>query len=132
MLAVLLNIAPVELIGYAARASAHNKTGEIMPFAIQNVFILVGPALFAASIYMTLSRIIRSVQGENLSLVRPNRLTKTFIIGDFLSFCVQGGAAGFMVIQGMAEIGQDLVVAGLFVQILMFGLFVATAILFHM
>lgn len=80
---------------------------------------------------MTLGRIIRSVKGEHLSLVRTSRLTKTFVIGDLLAFCVQGGAAGFMFIQNLAKVGEGVVVAGLVVQILMFGLFVATAIVFH-
>jgi hypothetical protein len=29
----------VEFAGYCARASAHSKTGSIMPFAVQNVFM---------------------------------------------------------------------------------------------
>ncbi|KAE8443881.1 hypothetical protein EG329_001290 [Mollisiaceae sp. DMI_Dod_QoI] len=120
-----------EFIGYCARASAHNKTGKLMPYIIQNLFILVAPALFAASIYMTLGRIIRSVGGEKLSVIRVNWLTKTFVCGDIMSFLVQGGSAGLMFSASTVNIGQGVVVGGLFIQIVMFGLFALTAVIFQ-
>ncbi|KAH6677697.1 RTA1 like protein [Halenospora varia] len=104
-----------EFVGYCARASAHNKTGKLMPFIIQNMFILVAPALFAASIYMTLGRIIRSVNAEKYSLIRVNWLTKLFVLGDVMSFMIQGA----------------MVVAGLLIQVVMFGLFIVVALLFQ-
>ena len=121
----------VEFVGYCARASAHNKTGKLMPYIFQNFFILVAPALFAASIYMTLGRIIRSVKGEKLSLVRVDRLTKTFVIGDIMSFLIQSGSAGLMFSSSTVNIGQAMVVGGLFIQIIMFGLFALTAVIFQ-
>ncbi|KAF2194558.1 RTA1 like protein [Zopfia rhizophila CBS 207.26] len=121
-----------EFIGYCARASAHNKTGKLMPFVIQNVFILVAPALFAASIYMSLGRIIRSVRGEKYSIIRVDILTKTFVAGDVLSFVVQGSAAGLMATGDNAKMGEQIVIGGLMIQIIMFGLFAVTAILFEL
>ncbi|KAH8664754.1 RTA1 like protein-domain-containing protein [Ilyonectria robusta] len=122
-----------EVVGYGARASAHDKTGKIMTYAIQNMFILVAPTLFAASIYMTLGRIITSIQAEKYSMIRPSRLTKTFVTGDVLSFVIQGGSAGLMVIQkpGLAEWGERLVMIGLVVQVVMFALFGIVAVVFH-
>ena len=37
-----------------------------MPYIIQNVYILIAPALFGASIYMTLGRIICAVKGGDI------------------------------------------------------------------
>lgn len=102
-----------------------------MPYIIQNFFILVAPALFAASIYMTLGRIIRALKAEKHSLVRVDRLTKTFVLGDVMSFLVQGGSAGLMFQSSTVNIGQGMVVAGLFIQIVMFGLFALTAVIFQ-
>lgn len=102
-----------------------------MPFAIQNVFILLGPALFAASIYMCLSRIVRGIHGERHSLIKPSRLTKTFVTGDVMSFVVQGGAAGLMVSGNNAKTGEGIVIGGLMIQIIMFGLFAVTAVIFQ-
>ncbi|TQN64382.1 Protein RTM1 [Colletotrichum shisoi] len=86
----------VEIIGYAGRAMAREKTGEIGPYVMQSVTILVAPALFAASVYMTLGRIIHSVHGESLSVIRINRLTRIFATGDVFSFLVQASGAGLM------------------------------------
>jgi hypothetical protein len=51
----------------------------------------VAPALFAASIYMELSRIIIAVDGESHALIKKKWLTKIFVIGDVISFFAQGG-----------------------------------------
>lgn len=103
-----------------------------MPFVIQNTYILVAPALFAASIYMTLGRVIRSVKGERHAVIRPSWLTRTFVFGDIFSFCVQGGAAGLMVIgNGKARLGQVVVLVGLMTQVIMFGLFALSAVIFE-
>lgn len=102
-----------------------------MPYAIQNFLILLGPALFAASIYMCLSRIIRGVHADHLSIIKPQKLTRTFVGGDLVSFLVQGGAAGIMATGKNPKVGEGIVIAGLMVQIIMFGLFAVCAILFQ-
>jgi hypothetical protein len=56
---------------------------------MQSLLLLLAPALFAASIYMVLGRIIRLTDGEAYSLIRVSRLTKIFVAGDVLSFLVQ-------------------------------------------
>ncbi|KAJ5176921.1 RTA-like protein [Penicillium canariense] len=120
-----------EVIGYIARAAAHNRTGSVMPYSIQNVFLLLGPTLFAASVYMALGRIIRCVQAEKYSLIRINWLTKVFVMGDVLSFVVQGGASGLMVSGNNAKLGSDIVVAGLVIQVIMFCFFIGTTVVFQ-
>lgn len=124
----------VEVIGFGARASAYDKTDKLMPYIIQNLFILLPPALFAASIYMTLGRIINAVNGGHLSIIRPTWLTKIFVGGDVFSFMVQGGGGGMMAggDQSKVKLGQNMILGGLGIQLLMFGLFWLTAVLFHL
>lgn len=121
------------MVGYGARTGARDKTDRIMPYAIQNMFIIVAPVLFAASIYMVLGRIITSIHAEKYSKIRPSKLTLTFVLGDVASFVIQGGASGLMVIQkpGLAKWGERIIIIGLVVQIVMFGLFCAIAMIFH-
>ncbi|KAI0385243.1 RTA1 like protein [Hypomontagnella monticulosa] len=121
----------MEVIGYCARAAAHDQTDQLTPFIIQNMLILLPPVLFAASIYMVLGRIIRAVQGESYSLIRPGILTKVFVAGDVASFCIQGGGGGIMAKGSNADLGEKIIVGGLLVQIIMFGLFIVTAALFQ-
>jgi len=56
---------------------------------MQSLLLLLAPALFAASIYMVLGRIILLVDGEAHSLIRAKWLTKFFVLGDVLSFLTQ-------------------------------------------
>ena len=121
----------VQIVGYAARAVSEDKTDQLMPFIIQSTFILVSPALFAASVYMVLGRVIRYLGAESLSLIPVKWLTKIFVAGDVVSFCVQAGGAGMMATADNMKLGENIVLGGLFVQILIFGLFVVTSAVFH-
>jgi len=56
---------------------------------MQSVLLLVAPALFAASIYMELGRIVLMVDGERSLFIRRTWLTKLFVAGDVLSFLMQ-------------------------------------------
>lgn len=99
------------------------------PYIVANMFILLGPTLFAVSIYMTLGRLIRRVEGDHLSPIRVSRLTKTFVWGDVLSFIVQGNSSSLSVL-GYATWGKVCVIAGLAIQLISFSLFWVTAIVF--
>jgi hypothetical protein len=59
------------------------------------MFILLAPALFAASIYMILGRIIILVDGQDHSMIRPQWLTKIFVIGDVVCFLLLAGGATY-------------------------------------
>ena len=56
---------------------------------MQTLLLLIAPALFAASIYMELGRIIELVDGESHAMIRKRWLTKLFVCGDVLSFTLQ-------------------------------------------
>lgn len=74
----------MESIGYIGRAIGSQETPNwtVGAYVIQSILILVAPALFAASIYMELGRIIRLTDGESLSLIRARWLTKIFVAGE--------------------------------------------------
>ncbi|THW44012.1 RTA1-domain-containing protein [Aureobasidium pullulans] len=121
----------MEFVGYAARASAAGRTDSLMTFSIQSSWILIAPTLFAASIYMCFGRLVRHLHAESYSIIPAKWLTKTFVLGDVLSFLIQGGAAGMLIIQNLATVGKAMVILGLVIQVLSFGLFMVTAVIFH-
>lgn len=100
---------------------------------MQAIMILVAPALYAASIYMILGRLIRTVKAEHLSLVPVDWVTRIFVTGDVVAFTLQAGGGGIMSAGSldMYELGEKVIIAGLFVQIVVFGFFVVTSVLFH-
>lgn len=131
------NNTTVELVGYAGRAAAHNSTGTLIPYVLQSTFLLLAPVLFAASLYMTLSRIIRAVDGASFSLIRPTWLTRIFVSGDAFSFIIQASGAGLRVMAGTGKsdinpnLGANIIVGGLIFQIIIFGIFMAAALVFN-
>ena len=82
----------VEIMGYAGRIASSQETPDwtLGPYIVQSLTLLIAPALFAASIYMTLGRIILLVDGERHSIIPKKWLTKLFVAGDVLSFLLQG------------------------------------------
>ncbi|CAI7571419.1 unnamed protein product [Penicillium pancosmium] len=101
---------------------------------MQTLFILLAPTLYAASIYMVLGRIITSLKGEHLSYVPVRFMTKIFVMGDVLSFVLQGAGGGVMSSSGSANllvVGQWIIVGGLCVQLVFFGAFLITSIIFN-
>ena len=66
------------------------------PLSSADPYLLVAPALFAASIYMVLGWIILLTQGERFSMLPKQWLTKVFVCGDVLSFLLQAGGGGMM------------------------------------
>lgn len=98
---------------------------------VQTICLLVAPAMFAASIYMVLARLILYLHSAPLSPIKPSRLTKIFVIGDVLSLLVQVMGAGLLAQAKSMNRGKTIILMGLAVQLVYFGLFVAAAAVFH-
>ncbi|KAI0402994.1 RTA1-domain-containing protein [Xylaria palmicola] len=122
-----------QVAGYAGRIWSHFDPSAIGGFVIQAILILVAPALYAASIYMILGRLIRVVRAERISIIPLKWMTKIFVVGDVLSFLLQAGGGGVQS-AGTLElynVGEKIIIAGLFVQIVVFGFFMATTVVFN-
>ncbi|USP76459.1 hypothetical protein yc1106_03733 [Curvularia clavata] len=124
-----------EIIGYIGRAISAQETPNwsVAVYSVATITLLVAPALFAASIYMMLGRIILVTDGEEHSLIPKKWLTKIFVIGDVISFMMQGAGGGIMA-SGTIEAlhtGEKIIIAGLVIQLLFFGFFIITGVTFH-
>ncbi|KAH8911194.1 RTA1-domain-containing protein [Coniochaeta sp. PMI_546] len=125
----------LEAIGYGGRFALGRESPEwtLGPYIIQAILLLVAPALFAATIYMELGRIILRVDGEAHALIRKKWLTKIFVCGDVLSFVLQVGGGGYQASGSLSalETGAHIIIAGLFVQLVFFGVFIVIAVSFN-
>lgn len=114
---------------------AHYHINATLPYAIQSLFILLAPILFAASVYMYLGRIIVAVHSEEYCIVPVRWLTKIFVCCDIFCFLVQGSGGGLMsgakTVSRM-HLGEHVILAGLVFQIMTFIFFVVVAAMFHM
>lgn len=124
----------VTVIGYATRIISINDTTQKMPYIIQSSFIVLAPAFFAATVYMILGRVIAYVNSPHLSFIPHRRLTTIFVLGDLLSFVIQGSGAGLLAMPSLisSNTASLIVVGGLIIQLIFFGLFFAALIVFDM
>ncbi|PVH67423.1 RTA1 like protein [Cadophora sp. DSE1049] len=123
-----------EVIGFAARAASNKNRETLGLLVIQAVLILLAPILFAASVYMILGRLIRATGGEAYAIMRPTRITKIFVGGDFLCFQIQGAGGGMLSSAKTAAAkkrGEMIILSGLLLQIVIFGFFLLVALIFH-
>lgn len=90
----LLTTITVEVVGYCGRAAsgAESPDWTLGPYIIQAILLLVAPALFAATIYIELGRIVVLLSAEKYSVIPIRWMTKIFVTGDVISFLMQ--AAG--------------------------------------
>ncbi|RSM06184.1 hypothetical protein CEP52_005860 [Fusarium oligoseptatum] len=123
----------MQIIGYIGKAisSSESPNWIVKPYIIQTLLLLISPAMFAASIYMIFGRIILVTDGEVCSPLRRVWLTKIFVLGDVLSFVLQGG--DIMASGGLEALhnGERTVIIGLVIQLAFFSLFSITASVFH-
>lgn len=124
-----------QVLGYIFRAASSKDREALGPFIGQSLLLLLAPALYAASIYMVLGRIIQVLpNGQRYSPIRHNWMTKIFVTGDVLSFLMQGAGGGIL---GTADgdpdkykLGENLIVGGLFIQLIFFGIFMIVSVIF--
>ncbi|KXH56761.1 hypothetical protein CSAL01_03205 [Colletotrichum salicis] len=132
-----------ESIGYGNRAmnASERPNWSQVPFIVQTLLPLLAPALYAASIYMLLGRIIDSLEAGHLSLIPVGWLTKIFVFGDVFSFAFQcigltHYATGGGILSGASDKdgldrGQNIIIVGLGIQILFFAAFIVSISVFH-
>ena len=118
-------------IGYAARYLSAQSPSELMPYIMQSLFIILPPSLYAATIYMIYGRLVIFVNAEHASVIRPTLVTKIFVCGDVVAFFMQSGGGGMMAQADMADMGQKIMLLGLFVQLAFFGFFVVVSAIFY-
>ncbi|EXK78736.1 hypothetical protein FOQG_16609 [Fusarium oxysporum f. sp. raphani 54005] len=121
-----------QIVGYGLRTWSHFDPKSIMPFAMQNGYILLAPALYAASMYMILGRLIRACHAHHLSPIPVSWVTRVLVGGDVISFTIQA-SGGSMAMGGFSllKISRIVVILGLFVQVIIFGFFVYVSTLVH-
>src|SRR5690242_13656133 len=116
--------------GYVLRYKSAGQPTELGPYIAQSMFIILPPSLYAATIYMIYGRLVVFVNAAEASIIRPTLVTKVFVLGDVLAFFMQGGGGGMMAQASMADMGQKIMLIGLFVQLLFLGFFLCIGLVF--
>ena len=122
-----------EFVGYIGRILSSSDVTILGPYIIQSILLLVAPALYAATLYMSLGRLIERMECQKYSIIPLKYLTKIFVVGDVLSFLMQGSGGGIMSAgdHSSMKTGENIIIGGLIVQIVFFGMFIVVELIFH-
>ncbi|KAH8625266.1 hypothetical protein IG631_20731 [Alternaria alternata] len=97
------------------------------------MLILAAAPLLAATIYMTLGRLIRALDATHHAVLNPRWTTKIYVIIDIGSFVCQimGSAMQTSGDPEGVKTGNTVVIAGLGTQLVAFAFFILMAVVFH-
>jgi hypothetical protein len=112
-----------------------NNFNSLGIFLIQNLFIILSPCAFIASIYAILGQFAARIDADDLVPIKPARIAKTFVWSgqyrelntfvksrscpiDVVTFLVQAGGGGLEVSASMAQTGSRVLRLMLSVQII--------------
>ncbi|SPO03602.1 related to YER185w, Rta1p [Cephalotrichum gorgonifer] len=123
-----------EVAGYIARVLMNGNPFSRDYFLWYLITLTIGPVFIAAGIYLTLGRIV-VVYGKDISRIKPQSYTTFFLGCDIVSLCVQavgGGIAASTPVtnKAMIDVGTNILVAGLSIQVACLFAFTACSLEF--
>jgi len=125
-----------ESCGYIfRRVSADNSCGRgsaLTWYLLQELFLILCPALMCASYYMCFGRIITFV-GEKWTPIPSKWVTFTFVTVDIVSFVIQGAGGSLFSSDNpdLYKTAKAILLVGFIAQICGLGLFAIFAIIYH-
>ncbi|KAI9685639.1 MAG: hypothetical protein M1820_010767 [Bogoriella megaspora] len=122
-----------EAFGYYGRAWAGRDPHNFGAWALQAFLIICAPPMISATVYMSLGRTIRALDGRDNALMPPRATTPLFVVGDIIAFISQLAGIGLQAARSTtaSATGKKIVLGGLIFQLLLFAFFIANIIVFH-
>lgn len=84
-------------LGFFVRIAMDSNQNSITVYIVQQLLIVLSPALFLAFNYIAYGRLILQCVGREYSLIRPEIVTRVFVISDVLTFLIQASIATLIV-----------------------------------
>ncbi|PIL31920.1 transporter [Ganoderma sinense ZZ0214-1] len=115
-----------EVVGWVARAKSSYDPNIRMAYIIQTTVLVLAPTPLVAALFMGFGKVVRRL-GSEYSRLSPTWYSRFFLTIDIFSLFIQGGGGG-MAAQGSndpdkARLGSNIILAGLFVQIISMSFF---------
>ncbi|KAG8929824.1 hypothetical protein FRC02_005027 [Tulasnella sp. 418] len=134
VMSILILATLMEVLGYVTRLIASTKeTGSTRtPRIISETMLVIAPAFLAAQNYMVVGRLISFVGGD-LAVIPDRWITKVFVTADIVCIITQGLGAAVLTSsdsKSRIELARGILLAGLVIQIITFGVFLITTVLF--
>lgn len=118
-----------EVIGYVGRVLLHSNPYSQVGFEMQICCLIISPAFTSAAIYLTLKHVTLAFGPEH-SRLKPKFYTWIFICCDIFTLILQGAGGGIAAsakTDSMQKIGNDLMLAGIVLQVAILLAFAAAS-----
>lgn len=121
----------LEMVGFIGRLLSFKDDSKLSYYVIQSFCLTVAPAVIMAGIYFLLALLI-VIHGRQYSYLKPMLYSGIFITIDILSFCIQGAGGGLATSDDpdSSKMGNNLMIAGIVVQIVGMTLFLIFFLIF--
>ncbi|KAH0406172.1 RTA1 protein, partial [Aureobasidium melanogenum] len=124
----------MEVGGLYGRFWGHSSKNDFRAYVLQALLLTPAPIFLAATMYMTLGRVIVALDADKShTLIRPRWLSKIFVLFDIVCFVVQIGGTGMQSTTSLSvqKTGRTVTIIGLVIQLVVFAYFIIVALVFH-
>ncbi|CAD0087031.1 unnamed protein product [Aureobasidium mustum] len=124
----------METGGLYGRFWGHSSKNDFRAYVLQALLLTPAPIFLAATMYMTLGRVIVALDADrDHTLIRPRWLSKIFVLFDIVCFLVQMGGIGMQCTtsSSVQKTGRTVTISGLVLQLFIFAYFIIVALVFH-
>lgn len=124
----------MEVGGLYGRFWGHSSQNDFRAYVLQALLLTPAPIFLAATMYMTLGRIIVALDADkDHTLIRPRWLSKIFVFFDIVCFIVQIGGTGMQSTTSVSvqKTGRTVTIIGLVIQLVVFAYFIIVALVFQ-
>ena len=115
-----------EVFGYYGRAWSSDDPNAVGPWILQNFLLLSAAPLVAATIYMTLGRLVTALDASRYSIISPRWLAKIYVLMDVgcLATQIAGTVMPASGDEAIMELSRNIVLGGLIAQLIALSFFV--------
>ncbi|KAG9040221.1 hypothetical protein FRB95_000150 [Tulasnella sp. JGI-2019a] len=112
-------------VGLTLRYALHKQPESKGIYIGMYLFIVLSPCAFIAGVYVLLGRLAKELRMGQYLLVKPEKLTKYFLISDVSTFLIQAAGGGLSTSLNLKsrDTGRKIFLAGLALQLVSFGIF---------
>ncbi|KAG8955686.1 hypothetical protein FRC04_007677 [Tulasnella sp. 424] len=123
----------LEFIGFVTRIIAIKEMTTLWPIVVSQTGLIVAPAFIAAQDYMIIGRVMSFV-GKEYGYINHTKITKIFVGADIFAILTQAGGgsmlAGANGDLNQMKVAQKVLLTGLALQVITFGIFFFVAVAF--
>ncbi|KAJ1305434.1 hypothetical protein OPQ81_000444 [Rhizoctonia solani] len=103
---------------------------ELGLYIIMNMFTVLSPCAFIATVYMLLGRLALHLNADEFLLVKASIITKLFLTSDIVTLLIQATGGGMSVMENLSNLGKKIFLIGLIIQLISFVIYTGVFAIF--